>query len=51
MKEKIINTIFSPKIYGPILIILLAIIIYKMIVTILNKATIKGKTELEKNVE
>lgn len=46
--EEIINFIGSPKFYAPIIIILVSLIIYNIIGSLLDKATIKGKTELEK---
>ncbi len=48
MKDKLLKIILSKKVYGPILIIIFAVIIYKLIVSLLNKATIGGRNELDK---
>ena len=48
LNEKILEIIFSKKIYGPIAVIVIAVVFYNVIVAILNKATIKGRTELDK---
>ena len=45
--EKVGDIIFSKKFYGPILVIVLAIIFYNVIVKLINKLTVKGKTELD----
>jgi small conductance mechanosensitive channel len=46
--EKLIKFFTSSKFYGPIIIILAAIFIYNIISSIIDKTTIRGKTELEK---
>ena len=46
--NKIFNFVKSPKFYGPIIAILVAYIIYLIIDNIINKASIKGRNELEK---
>lgn len=46
--NKIVDFIKSPKFYGPIIMIIVGIIVYKIIERIIDKASIKGKTELEK---
>jgi moderate conductance mechanosensitive channel len=46
--EQIVNFIGSSKFYGPIIIILVAILLNNIIAKILEKATINGKTEIEK---
>ncbi len=48
MKEDIINFLSSRKIFGPILIIFLAIISYKIIEYLIDKTTIKGKSQIDK---
>lgn len=45
---KIIEFAESVKFYGPIIVILGAIFIYSVISIVLNKATIRGKTEYER---
>ncbi len=45
--DKVTDIIFSKKFYGPILVIVLAIIFYNVIVKLINKLTVKGKTELD----
>lgn len=45
---KIIEFAESVKFYGPIIVILGAIFIYSVISVVLNKATIRGKTEYER---
>lgn len=46
--EKVLDFIESPKFYGPIIISLIAWVIYSLIAKAIDKASIKGKTELEK---
>ena len=45
---EIIEFAESVKFYGPIIVILGAIFIYSVISIVLNKATIRGKTEYER---
>lgn len=47
MSEKLFKIIFSKKIYGPIIVIIVALIFYNIISKLLNKATIKGKNDLD----
>ena len=46
--ENIINSVETPKFYGPILSIFIAYVIYKIVESAIDKASFKGKTELEK---
>ena len=48
MNEKFLDIILSKKVYGPVIIIICAILFYNIIISLLKKASIKGKTELEK---
>lgn len=48
MSENLFKVIFSKKVVGPIIVIAVAIIIYKLVSNLLNRATIKGKNDLEK---
>ena len=45
---KIADIVSSKKFYGPIVVIIGVIFIYKIIISVLNKATIRGTTEFEK---
>lgn len=46
--EKLIKFIESPRFYGPIIIIIVALLLYNIISSLIDKASIKGKNELEK---
>ena len=46
--DKIIDFIKSSKFYGPIIIILVSFIVYKLIENAIEEASIKGKNELER---
>lgn len=46
--DKIVKFICSVQFYGPIIIIAVSLILYKLIEKSIKKATIKGKNELEK---
>ncbi len=46
--NKILDFLKNPKFYGPIVSILIAYIIYTIVEKAINKASFKGKTELEK---
>lgn len=46
--NKIIKFVESPKFYGPIIMIIVGIIIYTIIEKLIDKASIKGKNELER---
>ncbi len=48
MSEKIIEFFLSKEFYGPIIIIILSIVVYNLLVAILEKAQIIGRTELDK---
>lgn len=48
MKEQIIEFFLSKKFIGPIIIIIVSIILYKVIEKIFKKANFRGKNELEK---
>ena len=45
---KIADIVSSEKFYGPIVVIIGVMFIYKIIISVLNKATIRGTTEFEK---
>jgi len=47
MKEQIIEFLSSPHFYGPLIVIIMAMVTYKAISAILKKAVIRGKTELD----
>lgn len=46
--NKILDFVRNPKFYGPILSILIAYLLYKIVEGAINRATYHGKTELEK---
>lgn len=45
--EKLVDIIKSRMFYGPIIVIISSIILYKVLSNLLKKATVKGKNELE----
>ena len=46
--EKLLDFLKSPKFYGPIFIVVLSVVIYKVVERIIDKASINGKNDLEK---